>query len=145
MTPVAVTTLIIPRSVRILLVDHLLAAAPHEGCGLLATIDDGTDRRVMRWYPGENIDRSATRFTMDPRQVLDAIKEMRERDWHLGAIAHSHPRTAPSPSVTDLREAYYQDALLAIVSLATDVPELRVWDVRGVSLPEQARAVRGLV
>lgn len=120
---------------------HLRAALPNEGCGLFATIDEGASRRVMRWQPGDNIDRSPTRFTMDPTQVFAAVRENREHGWALGGIVHSHPRTPPRPSETDLREAYYQNALLAIVSFAGVAPELRVWDVRGAGALNEPREV----
>lgn len=107
---------------------HLRAGLPNEGCGLLATIDrrDGA-RQVVRFYPGDNIDRSPTRYTMDPRQVIDAIDDLEARGWELGAIVHSHPRTAPVPSRTDLNEAYYAESLFAIVSFMAEVPLMRVW------------------
>ena len=50
-------------------VAHLRAALPNEGCGLLAVaLDDAT--RVTAFCPGDNVDASPTRFTMDPVAVL---------------------------------------------------------------------------
>jgi proteasome lid subunit RPN8/RPN11 len=123
------------------LVAHLRAALPNEGCGLLAAVDEGRVRRVTGWYPGNNIDHSPTHFTMDPVQVVAAMLDYERRGHRLGAIVHSHPRTAPRPSVTDLREAHYQDALLAIVSFAGAEPVLRIWEVRGATRPDDAREV----
>src|SRR5215207_7499605 len=48
------------------IVRHLREALPDEGCGLLATVDEGRTRHAVRFFPGDNIDRSPTRFTMDP-------------------------------------------------------------------------------
>jgi proteasome lid subunit RPN8/RPN11 len=110
------------------ILQHLRAALPNEGCGLLATVEDPGTSRVVRFYPGENIDRSATRFTMDPRQVMAAMDEIEARGWRLGGIVHSHPRTPATPSPTDLREAYYPEALLVIASFAA-APVLRAWRV----------------
>jgi proteasome lid subunit RPN8/RPN11 len=122
-------TLEIERSTLNAIVRHLRDALPYEGCGLLATMHSTGVRRVMRFYAGANIDRSATRFTMDPREVMQAMDEMECCGWSMGAIVHSHPRTPATLSATDLREAYYPDALLVIVSLASPEPEIRAWDV----------------
>ena len=111
------------------MVRHLRSAMPHEGCGLLATVDDGDGRRAVQFFPGDNIDRSTTRFTMDPRQVMAAIDAITQTGWRMGAIVHSHPSSEPTPSPTDLREAYYPDAWLVIVSLAGIEPDVRIWDV----------------
>lgn len=111
-------------------VAHLRSSLPEEGCGLLATsTGTGGGRRVRRFYPGDNIDRSPTRYTMDPRQVIAAIEDMDANGWSLGAIVHSHPRTEASPSPTDLREAYDAEAWLLIVSFAAIEPEVRPWSI----------------
>ena len=109
------------------ILSHLAAAAPLEGVGLLAvTTDLGCDR-ATRFYPGSNVDASPTRYTMEPAEVLAAFRDMDANGWRLGAIVHSHPATPPVPSATDLREAYYPDALLVIVGLAERPPVARVW------------------
>jgi len=107
---------------------HLKTSLPEEGCGLLATIVEGEgNRRIVRFYPGENIDHALTRYTMNPVQVFAAMREIETMGWTLGAIVHSHPRTPPAPSPTDLREAYYPDAWSMIVSFAHETPEVRIW------------------
>jgi proteasome lid subunit RPN8/RPN11 len=111
------------------MVAHVAAAAPHEGCGMLAVREDGDADRATRFYPGTNIDASPTRYTMDPSEVLAAFRDMTAAGWRLGAIVHSHPATAPHPSPTDLREAYYPDSLLIIVSLADAVSVVRAWQL----------------
>jgi [CysO sulfur-carrier protein]-S-L-cysteine hydrolase len=114
-------------------VNHLHEAIPHEGCGLLAVAAGGNHlRQAVKFYPGTNIDRSPSRFTMDPAEVIHAFKEMRVSDWELGAIVHSHPVSGARPSPTDLREAYYPDALMLIVSFAGPEPIARAWRVAAV-------------
>ncbi len=108
-------------------VAHLRAELPNEGCGLLATVPGEDADRVVHFFAGTNIDRSPVRYTMDPAEVIEAMKRIREEGWHLGAIVHSHPRTAPIPSRTDRREWYYPDARLMIVSFMADEPEIRCW------------------
>jgi proteasome lid subunit RPN8/RPN11 len=125
---VHVRELLIPARIERAVIAHLRAELPNEGCGLLATVDDaGGVRRVVHFYPGDNIDRSPTRYQMDPRQVMEALDDLEGRGWDLGAIVHSHPRSEPVPSHTDLNEAYYAESLLAIVSFTDEPPRVRSW------------------
>ena len=109
------------------LVRHLRAAAPCEGVGLLAVVSAGGRDGAVAFYPGTNIEASSTRYTMDPAEVVAALQEMDDQGWQLGAIVHSHPASPPVPSMTDRRQAFYPDALLLIVGLASDPPVPRAW------------------
>lgn len=127
---------------------HLQGSLPNEGVGLLATAAEGETQRAMRFFPGANVDASPSRFTMDPREVIEAFRQMRESGWTFGAIVHSHPATEPAPSPTDAREAYYPDALLLIVSFAGPQPAARAWkcvtdtDGRTISFTEASLEIR---
>lgn len=110
------------------IVEHLRNALPNEGCGLLAVSGD-RDGEAVYYYPGENLDESPNRYTMNPTAVIAAFRHMEARNWRLGAIVHSHPRTAATPSMTDLRESHYPSALMVICSFATAEPELRAWAI----------------
>ena len=116
-------------SLRGRIVDHLAVAAPLESVGLLGVAQaESTDVvRAVRFYPGTNVDASPTRYTMDPAEVISALRDMEANGWWLGAIVHSHPASPAVPSPTDLREAHYPDALMVIVSLARAAPEFRAW------------------
>jgi proteasome lid subunit RPN8/RPN11 len=116
-------------SLRGRIVDHLAVAAPLESVGLLgvAQAESPDVVRAVRFYPGTNVDASPTRYTMDPAEVIAALRDIETNGWWLGAIVHSHPASPAVPSATDLREAYYPDALMVIVSLARGTPELRAW------------------
>jgi len=78
---------------------------------------------------------------MDPAEVLAAFNDLEANGWTLGAIVHSHPATLPTPSPTDLREAYYPEALMLIVSFAADPPAMRCWRVSAASPPLVAAEV----
>ena len=94
-----------------------------------------------RFYPGTNLDRSPTRYTMDPAEVIAALRDIEARGWRLGAIVHSHPASAAVPSATDLREAHYPEALMVIVSLASGTPEFRAWGIGSRPAPDDPATV----
>lgn len=119
--------LVIDQSLLDRIVIYLATALPNEGCGLLAGILVDSRVRAAHFFPGTNIDHSPVRYTMDPVEVIEAMKRMREEQWMLAAIVHSHPRTRPRPSHTDLREWYYPETRLLIVSFMADEPEIGCW------------------
>lgn len=110
-------------------IDHLVGSMPVEGVGLLAGHVVRGGLEATRFFPGTNLDASPTRYTMDPVEVIAALDEMDRAGWVLAAIVHSHPTTAPIPSATDLRNAFYPETLLMIVGLASWPPVGRVWRV----------------
>lgn len=127
---------VLPRPIYGQIVQHLERVLPEEGCGLLAGEVDGSCLLAARFYPGENADHSPTRYTMEPAQVIDAFRMMRQSNEELLAIVHSHPVSPPRPSPTDLAEAYYPEALMIIVSFAA-APELRAWRIDMTTAPLQ--------
>lgn len=135
MAVAAVDRLTIARSIRDEIMIHLLESAPNEGVGLLAVGEPYRDEdglhvvEAVRFYPGTNIERSPSRYTMAPVEVVRALREMREAGWRLGAIVHSHLKGPATPSATDVREAHYPDALMVIVSFAVQPATTGVWRV----------------
>jgi len=117
----------IPRTI----VNQLLAQSQHqpeeETCGLVSQ-KHGLPQRV---YPVDNIAGEKTSlFEMDPKQQVEAMKQMREQGEELFAIYHSHPHAPAQPSQRDLLEAGYPEALYLIISLDTK----GVLDLRGFVL-----------
>jgi proteasome lid subunit RPN8/RPN11 len=135
MAVAAVDRLYVARSIRDEIMIHLLEAAPNEGVGMLAVGDPFRDEddlhavEAVRFYPGTNVERSPSRYTMEPVEVVRALREMREVGWRLGAIVHSHLKGPATPSATDVREAHYPDALMLIVSFAVQPATTGVWRV----------------
>ena len=85
-----------------------------EACGLISKKDDGT----FRIYPVENIAPEKDRlFEMEPAQQIAAMKSMRDSQEELFAIYHTHPHGPAEPSVTDIKQASYPDAVNLIISL----------------------------
>ncbi len=109
------------------MIAHLRSTLPLEGCGIIAVESDVT----VRLFPGTNTESSETRYNMDLGEIVDAFNEIDQNGWQLGALFHSHPRSIPVPSETDLRNAYYPGALMVIVSFAVEPPESRAYRVDG--------------
>lgn len=95
------------------MLDHAKSEAPLECCGLLA----GRNQTAERVYTMTNIEKSPVRYMIDPKEQFAAFKEMRADQIELLAIYHSHPHSAAYPSATDVRLAYYDEAVYLIVSL----------------------------
>lgn len=134
-------TLHVPADIRDEIESHLRSAIPHEGVGLLAVDRDLRDPpgvghvTAVHFFRGTNIDVSATQYTMNPEEVIGALRIIRERGWRLGGIVHSHLAGPATPSAVDLREAHYPDAMMIIVSFATSCPEMRAWLIGDVYHP----------
>ena len=97
------------------IVSHARSASPMEGCGLLA----GSGNSASRFIPVTNRLGSASAYDMEPSELIEALRSIRESGERLVAIYHSHPKGPASPSPLDIQKAYYPDAVYVVVSLAT--------------------------
>ncbi len=114
----------IPPGVLADMIAHCRREAPRECCGLLG----GVPPRVSSFHPLRNAAPSAeTRYDADPRDLIDAVVDLRRRDAEILAIYHSHPRWEAVPSRTDLEENHYGAVPRIIVSLLSEPPDVRVW------------------
>ncbi|RCK76295.1 MAG: Mov34/MPN/PAD-1 family protein [Anaerolineae bacterium] len=89
---------------------YLQENLPEEGCGLLG----GQDHTFQSWIPVPNVLRSPTRYRMEPEAQLKAFLYFEENQQDLLGIVHSHPTGPDKPSQTDLKEAYYPEAVYFI-------------------------------
>ena len=83
------------------IVAHAREDAPDECCGLIA----GRDGRSERVFRMENAAHSPLRFEVDGLEVHKTIEAIEEAGGELGAIYHSHTRSEPYPSQTDVNFA----------------------------------------
>jgi proteasome lid subunit RPN8/RPN11 len=106
---------------------HARQADPAECCGLLG----GADCRVASIYPLHNVAADPNvSYEAAPEDLFAAQRRMRDRGEELLAIYHSHPRSAePEPSETDVRLAYYPQALYFIIGLAGPRPVARAFRI----------------
>ncbi len=75
-----------------------------ECCGLVA-VQTGTAegaRTATRVYRAQNIHASALKFEIDQMEQYRLTEEIEGRGWEIGAIYHSHVRSEPRPSQTDI-------------------------------------------
>lgn len=99
------------------MIKHAESELPNEACGLVAGSINGTDKEIQKVYFLTNIDHSSEHFSLDPKEQLAAIKDMRENGLQLLGNWHSHPESPSRPSYEDKRLAYDSSASYLILSL----------------------------
>jgi proteasome lid subunit RPN8/RPN11 len=124
----------IPRDIHEAMVAHCVREAPLECCGILG----GVAPRVSSFHALRNSSASETHYNAEPRDLIDAVVALRQRSAEILAIYHSHPRWKAVPSQTDLQENHYGPVPRIIVSLTSDPPEVRVWQLDSDSFVELA-------
>ncbi len=94
-----------------------LNGRPEEICGLIGGLTDGGDKIIKEVYQLENIDHSNEHFSMNPKDQLAAVKDMREKGIVPLGNFHSHPESPSRPSEEDKRLAYDKNASYMIISV----------------------------
>jgi proteasome lid subunit RPN8/RPN11 len=108
------------------LIEHALADAPNECCGVIA-VEAGKPPVAAAVHRASNTAASPLRFEVDPRELLLIIDRIEDAGQELGAIYHSHTRTAPYPSQTDVNFAANWPGVEWVI---VGVSDLREPDVR---------------
>lgn len=100
-----------------IILHHAESVLPEEACGLIAgEITDG-GKIIKKVYILTNIDHSNEHFSLDPKEQLAAIKDMRAAGLTPLGNWHSHPESPSRPSEEDKRLAYDSKASYLILSL----------------------------
>ena len=99
------------------MLSHARSTLPEEACGLIAGTVEGEDRIIRKVYLLTNTDHSPEHFSLDPKEQLAAIKDMRLHGLVPIGNWHSHPDTPSRPSEEDKRLAYDSKASYLILSL----------------------------
>ncbi|MBE7718350.1 M67 family metallopeptidase [Lacrimispora indolis] len=120
-----------------LIVEHAREGLPNEVCGLIAGTVEGHSKTVQKVYLLSNPDQSPEHFSIDPKEHLSAIKDMRGNGWSPLGNFHSHPSTPARPSQEDIRLAYDPFASYLILSLAEDTPVLKAFGITGDVVEQQ--------
>ena len=110
------------------MIAHAWEAVPEECCGLVGGFS-GT--RAASLYRLRNVTADPeVRYEAAPEDLFAAQRQMRERGEELIAIYHSHPRAVdPSPSETDIRQAFYPSATYLIIGLAGGGPTVNAFNI----------------
>ena len=108
------------------MVTHAREDAPNECCGMVGS----NNGDAVAVYRAVNAEASPLRFRIDPEEQLELHNRIEDAGLELGAIYHSHTRTEPRPSQTDLNFAkLWPGVMWIIVGLAGDEPDVRTWRI----------------
>ncbi len=108
------------------LIAHALEDAPDECCGMIAT----RDGEAIAVHRARNAAASPLRYEIDGMEQYRIQTAIEDAGLDLGAIYHSHTRSAPYPSQTDINLALYPDSLYVIVGVQDrDAAEVRAYAI----------------
>jgi proteasome lid subunit RPN8/RPN11 len=119
------------------IVAHALEDPANEVCGVVAVTEEPESeaRRVLR---ARNVHASPMKFEIDPRELLELYNTIEGQGGALGAIYHSHVRSPPYPSQTDVNfAANWPGVEWIIVGLAAGAePVVRSYLIEGGAIRE---------
>ncbi len=104
---------------------HAREDAPNECCGMIAS----SDGEAVAIHRARNTAASPFKYEMDGMEQYRIQTAIEDAGFELGAIYHSHTRSAPEPSQTDINLAFYPEALYVIVGLKSPQPDVRAWRI----------------
>jgi len=108
------------------MIEHAQADAPNECCGMIAS----RDGEAVRLYRAVNAAASPLKYEIDSDDLFRIQMDIMDSELELGAIYHSHTRSDPIPSQTDINLAFYPDAVYVIVGVAGAEPDVRGFTIR---------------
>ena len=112
--------------------EYALAERPDEACGLIAGTEENGVREIKKVYLLTNIDHTNEHFSIDAKEQLSSIKDMRANGLVPLGNWHSHPESPSRPSDEDKRLANDSRASYLILSLAEEgKPVLNSFHVEG--------------
>jgi [CysO sulfur-carrier protein]-S-L-cysteine hydrolase len=109
------------------------------------------DGEAVAVHPVRNAMASPLRYEMDPKQQYDVWKAIDEAGQELGVIYHSHTRSDPIPSQTDINlakdratgEPAWPGTLYLIVGVKSAEDDLRLWSIAGDEVEQVELRVEG--
>ena len=119
------------------IIAHARGGLPNEACGLIAGKVDNNIKVIDKIYLLSNPDNSPEHFSIDPKEQLAAVKDMRANGFSPLGNFHSHPATPARPSAEDIKLAYDPKASYLILSLAEETPVLKAFGIAGGEVTPQ--------
>lgn len=100
------------------------AAYPNEACGFFVGTDQGNIRLISDVWEAENVsdENKKRRFTINPKDYLEAEKRAMKEGIVLQGIFHSHPDHPAIPSEHDLKAAvpFFSYIIISVQGGKTD-------------------------
>ena len=128
----------IARSMLDQIVAQARAEAPNECCGIIGSRNGD----AVTIFPVRNAAASPLRYEMDPKDQLKVFEALDDAELDVGAIYHSHTRSDPLPSQTDINLAFYPDALYVILGVKDpERDDVRAWRIVDGKVSEAALEV----
>src|SRR3954465_80698 len=87
------------------------------------------DGAAVAVHRARNTAASPLRYEIEGMEQYRIQTAIEDAGLELGAIYHSHTRSEPVPSQTDINLAFYPEALYVIVGLEHDEPDVRAWSI----------------
>ena len=117
---------------------HAESELPNEACGLIGGVFEDGVKVIKKVYLLTNTDHSNEHFSMDPKEQLSAIKDMRANSLVPLGNWHSHPESPSRPSDEDKRLAYDSKASYMILSLMDrENPVLNSFHISGTDAEKE--------
>lgn len=126
------------------LVAHVLEDPRNEICGVVAVEPGGARGAAVAVavHRAANLHASPLRFEIEPMELYRLNGSIEERGQQIGGIYHSHVRSEPYPSQTDINYARgWPGVEWIIVGLAGEAPQVRSYLIEDGSVTEVALEV----
>ncbi len=112
------------------IIKHCMEWLPYEACGLAGGIKHGDDIFIQKIYLLTNTEASTNHFTMDIKEQLAAVKDMRKNGMQMVGNFHSHPSAPALLSEEDKRLAYDFNTSYMVLSLMdASLPVLKSYKI----------------
>ncbi len=117
---------------------HAREDAPNECVGILG----GKEGQVLTLYRGTNAEHSPYHYSLDPKDLYRIYRDLDSQGWEVVGIYHSHPRAGAYFSDTDLKLAFWTNAVYIVVSLLDpQQPEMKAFRVTEGKATEETMEV----
>ena len=127
--------IIISKSFRESLARHANEQNPYEACAILLGRTNEETWETTEIFLTENTDKSETNFTVSNEQLLEGYNMAEEKKLSVVGIFHSHPKSEPSPSSTDVQFMKGNPVPWVIYSGLTNVMKAYLLESEVIQIP----------